>query len=522
MAPETQPVVFISHTTRDNRDSRLAHRLAQGLKERGAGAWIAPDDIPAGDEWREDLVSGVMDRSTHFLVVLSAASTRARWVLEEIRLARERYEQRNDLRILPLPAGKLGKFANSDFLATLQQVAYHDDFHAQLESVVAAVGLRPTVPDTISTIVAEKTRDFVGRDYVFDAIERFLTDNPKGYFTIEGDPGIGKSAILATYVQRSGCVAHFNIRAEGITTARQFVENVCTQLIARFGLNYPTLPADAADSGAFLAQVLKEAAAQLETGERLVIAVDALDEADPPAAGNLLFLPRTLPDGVYFVLTRRQIPLSFTTEAPQELLDLMQYQDEGLEDAKTYIRKLAKAHPKLADWIAAQELELDAFVDRLAELSEGNFMYLRYVIPDIEKGVYERLEIDRLPIGLGGYYEDHWERMGMTAKPLPRTKIRIVYVLAEARRTVSRRLIARLASTDEEPIDELAVQEVLDEWDEFLREQSEDGTTVYSVYHASFQDFLHRREIVQAAGVTLKNINALIADNLWEDLFGTP
>src|SRR5919108_135129 len=118
-----EAVVFISHTTRDNRDSRLAHRLADGLKERGAGVWIAPDDIPAGDEWREDLAEAVLDRSTHFLVVLSAASTRARWVLEEIRLARERYENSKDLTILPLPVGKLGKYANSEFLATLQQVA---------------------------------------------------------------------------------------------------------------------------------------------------------------------------------------------------------------------------------------------------------------------------------------------------------------------------------------------------------------------------------------------------------------
>jgi len=221
MGHENAPVVFISHTTRDNRDSQLAHRLAQGLKERGAGAWIAPEDIPAGNEWQEDLVAGVMGRSTHFLVVLSAASTRAHWVLDEIRLARERYEQHEDLRILPLPVGKLGKYANSDFLGTLQQVAYHDDFHAQLESVIAAVGLRPTVPDTVSAIVAEKTRDFVGRDYVFEAVERFLAESANGYFTIEGDPGIGKSAILATYVARTGCVAHFNIRAQGITTAKQ-------------------------------------------------------------------------------------------------------------------------------------------------------------------------------------------------------------------------------------------------------------------------------------------------------------
>ena len=515
------PIVFVSHTTRDNRDSRLAHRLASGLKERGAGVWIAPDDIPAGDAWQEELVAGVMDRCSHFLVVLSAASTAARWVLEEIRLARTRHEQRGDLTVLPLPVGALGDYANADFVGRLQSVPYCDDFHAQLEAVVAAVGLRPATPQTAKAFVADKTRDFVGREYVFEAIEAFMATHESGYFTIEGDPGVGKSAILARYVQRTGCIAHFNVRSEGITTARQFLESVCAQLIARFGLSHPALPPGATESGTFLSQLLGEAAAQLDEGERLVIAVDALDEAEHGGTGNILFLPSSLPDGVYFVLTRRQLPLPFTVEAPQELLDLMQYQDEGLEDARAYVHRLATARPKLGAWIAERELSLEAFEARLAELSEGNFMYLRHVLPEIEKGTYDRLEIDRLPVGLTGYYDDHWRRMGMTAKPLPHLKIRIVYVLAEARRTVSRRLIARLASTEEMPVDELAVQEVLDEWDEFLREQEDDGVTVYSVYHASFQDFLHRRDIVQAAGVTLKKIDALIADNLWEDLFGT-
>ena len=333
----SRPVVFISHTTRDSRDSVLAHRLAAGLRARGADVWIAPDNIPAGDQWREEIVTGVMDQSSHFLVVLSAASTRARWVLEEIRLARERHEQRQDLTVLPLVVGKLGKYANSDFVERLQQVAYHDDLPAQLESVAAAVGIRPTVPNAISAIVAEKSRNFIGRDYVFEAIDAFLGENAKGYFTIEGDPGIGKSAIVAMFVLRTSCIAYFNVRAEGITTARQFLESVCTQLIVRFGLNYPALPPDAGDSGVFLAQLLGQAAEKLDTGERLVIAVDALDEVDYGGqAGNVLFLPSNLPDGVYFLLTRRQLPLPFVVQTPQELLDLMQYQEESLSDARDY------------------------------------------------------------------------------------------------------------------------------------------------------------------------------------------
>jgi hypothetical protein len=68
-------------------------------------------------------------------------------------------------------------------------------------------------------------------------------------------------------------------------------------------------------------------------------------------------------------------------------------------------------------------------------------------------------------------------------------------------------------------IDALTVQEVLEEWDEFLREQGDNGTTLYSVYHASFRDFLHRKDIVQAAGVSLPVIHGLIADKLWADLY---
>ncbi len=42
----------------------------------------------------------------------------------------------------------------------------------------------------------------------------------------------------------------------------------------------------------------------------------------------------------------------------------------------------------------------------------------------------------------------------------------------------------------------------------------------YRFYHESFRDFLHRRDIVQAAGVNLPNISAEIADVMTGGLFG--
>jgi len=43
---------------------------------------------------------------------------------------------------------------------------------------------------------------------------------------------------------------------------------------------------------------------------------------------------------------------------------------------------------------------------------------------------------------------------------------------------------------------------------------------VYSIYHKSFQDFLFKKQTVQKAGISLRDIEQAIADNLWEGLYG--
>jgi hypothetical protein len=69
-------------------------------------------------------------------------------------------------------------------------------------------------------------------------------------------------------------------------------------------------------------------------------------------------------------------------------------------------------------------------------------------------------------------------------------------------------------------VDPIEVQGVLSEWRQFLDQQPASDGTRWSVYHASFRDFLNRQEIIQAAGVTIQGINELIADYLWAGLFG--
>src|SRR3712207_8917628 len=50
------------------------------------------------------------------------------------------------------------------------------------------------------------------------------------------------------------------------------------------------------------------------------------------------------------------------------------------------------------------------FVEHLERLSEGNFMYLRHVLPAIAEGVLRDRQFRDLPPGLAGYYADHLDR----------------------------------------------------------------------------------------------------------------
>ncbi len=312
---------------------------------------------------------------------------------------------------------------------------------------------------SLGNFLEDKTRDFVGRDYVFKAISEFLATHSKGYFVIEADPGMGKSALLAEYVRRTGCLSHFNMRAIGVVTAQQFLENICTQLIVEFGLPYPSLPAEAGQNGAYLSKLLQEASTKLAVDERLTIAIDALDEvelAGHPSGANILYLPKTLPDHVYFILSRRDVDLPFVVEVPQIPFVLITRPTENRTDVEVYIRRNTK-EPWVNTWIAKQKggMTIEQFVTRIADLSENNFMYLHYVLPEIASGTYQTLDIESLPVGLRGYYDDHWRHMGMTTKPIPRMKIRVVYVLCEVRQLVSRKMVAQFATDESLQVDEL-------------------------------------------------------------------
>ena len=368
-----------------------------------------------------------------------------------------------------------------------------------------------SLPPEFESLIEEKIKTFCGRQFVFKAFQNFIKENTHGYFTIIGDAGMGKSSIVAKYVSEHKSPCYFNILVERRNRPELFLKSIRQQLIDRYQL--PN------SEDADLPTLLVKVAEKLTLGERLVIAIDALDEVAQEAGENLLHLPTTLPDRVYFLLTRRPYNLgkkrlSVSPGVPVKELDLRdeKYSDFNQDDIKEYIRFVLNTDPDYKDglrnWIKNCTISDTTFVKQLASKSDNNFMYLRYVLPAIAKGDYNDLSLKQLPDGLQEYYQNHWVRMGMEAKPGQLMEI-VLYILLEIGTPIPCEMIAGIAG-----VDECEVAQVLDEWVEYLKKQQVDGEICYTIYHASFLDFLKPKREMDSKRKIFKEVNQQIAEYL--------
>jgi TIR domain len=144
--------VFISHTTQDPRDYARAHEIAAELRELGAEVWIAPESIPPGTEWEEQIVCGVLDQCKYFLVLLTPASSRSEWVLREVQLATTRYGRSDgEFAILPIIVGEVGKSPAVAFVRRFQAIPWRDNCAEQVYLVAQALGIEATSAPLTST-----------------------------------------------------------------------------------------------------------------------------------------------------------------------------------------------------------------------------------------------------------------------------------------------------------------------------------------------------------------------------------
>jgi hypothetical protein len=346
-------------------------------------------------------------------------------------------------------------------------------------------------------LIKDKTEDFVERGKLVRRVDDCLKngDAPSGYVILRGEPGSGKTALMAHLIRQRGYIHHFNIFNQGIRSTSDFLQNICAQLILRYGLDRPILPSDAGKSSGPMVELLAEATKKTN-GNAIVIVVDALDESEVGASktgANRLLLPESLPDNVFFVITTRlQVDYRLIVKHRQEVsLDNAAIRQETDEDVRLYIdRFLERYSSQMQNALASWKIDALGFATVLSERAAGNFMYLVNVLKDIRNAKIskESLDsIDQLPLDLADYYARHWRMM----QDVDRDRFEkyyepVVCILAAVRQPVELDYVHELTK-----LSTTRIKEVIEEWRQFLRvDPMPNGPPVYSIYHYSFREFL--------------------------------
>jgi hypothetical protein len=342
---------------------------------------------------------------------------------------------------------------------------------------------------------------FAGRGWLLEIIDEFLRSADRGYFVLEADAGLGKTAFCAWLARTRGYPQHFARLPGGADTAAA-LKNLAAQLITKYQLHEAApggvLPPAAGQPNGF-ARLLAAAAGQAQrAGQPLVLVVDGLDEV-PHRAGEMpLGLPASLPPGVYVVVSRRPGDQMLPIEAPKRYVTLQAWAEPGQppvpnqQDMLDYLRQAAR-DPALAQLLAAAGLPAEAFTDQLAAKCAGVWIYLRYVLAEMRQQRRSVADLATLPDNLWRYYAgtfarsrqedpDRWQ-----AALLP-----LLAALGAAREPVTFGLLCTLAGVH---ADERWRPTLDGPWRPFLQVHGDTWETEprYAVYHASLREFLDGR-----------------------------
>lgn len=256
---------------------------------------------------------------------------------------------------------------------------------------------------------------FAGREWLLAEVDAFLRNHDRGYFILEAGAGLGKTTFLAWLVRKRGYIHHFTELAPGLDGVGYGLKNLAAQLVLVYHLD--AYEAEGVLPGAatrldFLLNLLKQAAGQRCDGEKIVLVVDALDEAGTPYNQNVLGLSQVLPESVFVIVSQRPVPVTLhvdTATTPRCVFHLAANSNENQADMRRFLAQAA-IWPGIAQALQMSGYTSEQFITTLLGKCRGVWIYLHYVVHEVERGERSPLDLDALPDGMTQYYARYWRR----------------------------------------------------------------------------------------------------------------
>lgn len=371
-----------------------------------------------------------------------------------------------------------------------------------------------------STLIAEHSANFVGRDWLLTLVDNFLESSKNRFLIITGEPGIGKTAFAANLcITRRINAHHFcQTYSGGTLDSLSFVYSINEQLKkslpdysrylldpqyiqinanqtikemkggTAFNIFIDKLPDRYSPFAAYeslIRRPLQQWAKDHQSFGPVVLLVDALDESISneysPNIYEIIVSSDDLPECVRWIITSRP---NFKLEGlGGQCIRLTANSEENTKDISKYLRM------RMARIKNFTEMKHDAQMKLiLEEKSGGNFLFLKYALEQIldEPDIDLTILINELPTGLNEIYarfianaiknRSSGEWLNLYAP--------VLGILCVAREGFSKKEIARISGLDIQ-----SVHKVLTEISSLIK-KTEVKDSQYSLYHVSFAEFL--------------------------------
>jgi WD40 repeat protein/serine/threonine protein kinase len=394
---------------------------------------------------------------------------------------------------------------------------------------------RSLEPWDFTPFLVEKIRGFVGREWLFQEIDDWRRKDSPAVLLIVGEPGIGKSAIVATLVHRNldgQVLAYHCCRTDTPATLEpaSFVRSLAGMFSARLPEYTKALEcssvinslrrADTDPESAFEAAVLVPLhKIRQPQKNRYYLLIDALDEsltrARPPTIFDVLCtrLDR-LPPWLGLIATTRNDPNVLNPLRSLRVQIITAQERRNQDDVRRFIRFRLREAPFREKAKADRKISA-SLEDKLLRSSAGNFLFVRTALDAIESGQLSFDHIENLPPGLSSLYEIFFRRLFPNpAKDFGRAR-KVLETIAAAREPLTREQIA--AATGLDPEEELLG--ILSRLSSFV--PASEGR--YALFHKSLFDWLtdwDRQRDQPFAGayhVNLQKGSARLADSCWAE-----
>ena len=490
--PTTKTRLFLSYGRRDAKP--LADRLHADLEAHGFEVWKDTRQIRSGRAWEQEIEDGL--RSTQLVLALLSPHAVRRTgdpsnsdnldsvCLDELSFARFTQPPRPIVPVMAVRCDPPFCIFRLDYVDMTSWAANEANYQAGLQRILTTVteALHGEVryhswehnlqPLDFASFLHEKRRDFCGRQWLFDEIDAWRLARSERALLITGDPGTGKSAIVAELVHRNPggqVLAYHCCQADVAETLKpsRFIRSIAAMIASKLPeyaacLAEPVVenalkesrciedPISAFEEG--ILQPLHTLPAPLE-GVRYLF-VDALDEALTWTARGVnlvdLLVARLerLPGWLKVVATTRKDRAVLNRLAGLRARELDPQGVENQADLDAFLQ-LRLENPNLKDRLTASDLSAEQVRRTLLEKSAGNFLYARQALLGIERDQYSFARLQELPPGLFGLYEDFFKRHWLDATAFAAVG-RVLEVIVAAREPLTEAQLADATGLDAE------------------------------------------------------------------------